>query len=178
VRRARPAAAVVLALVLPLGCVGAEDNRFVKRAAAQHLRMVRLGELALERARSEEVRRFARRMVEDHRRASEEARALAERKGLTVATTLSGRSRRAWDRLAGLSGDEFDRAYMRLMVNDHQGDAKTYHKVAGYLITDPRSPFFETDEDVKRWAGRMLPMVEEHRRLAERVAGQLAAPAR
>ena len=54
------------------------------------------------------------------------------------------------DRLAKLKGAEFDRAYMREMVQDHDKDVKAFrqHAQSG------------TDPDVKQFAQKTLPTIE------------------
>ena len=84
-----------------------------------------MGDLALERSRNEQVRAFAQTMVRDHRGVNEQAVALANRLGVTpadndVSRSLTSDAAAARSRIEGLSGAEFDRAYMEREVAYHQ----------------------------------------------------------
>jgi putative membrane protein len=84
-----------------------------------------MGELALERSTNDEVRAFAETMIRDHRGVNEQAVALATRLGVTptdndVSRSLTSDASSARSRIEGLSGAEFDRAYMEREVAYHQ----------------------------------------------------------
>lgn len=83
------------------------------------------GEQAAEKAESEQVKEFARTMVRDHTAANQQATELVQRVGITPEendtsrsiTTNAGATR---ERLAGMSGPEYDRAYVDSEVEYHQ----------------------------------------------------------
>ena len=77
---------------------------------------VETARLALERSRNPEVRAFAETMVRDHEAVNQQAVALLQRLGVTPAAhptsaALSTEAASERQRLAGLQGDAFDRAY-------------------------------------------------------------------
>jgi putative membrane protein len=83
-----------------------------------------MGDLALERSTDPRVREFAQTMVRDHRGVNEQAVALATRLGVTpsdndVSRGLVTDAEAVSTRLSGLSGAEFDRAYMEREVAYH-----------------------------------------------------------
>src|SRR5262245_24267991 len=95
------------------------DKEFVAKALSDGLVEVKLGELAEKRARNEKVKEFARTMVKDHTKANKELRELATNFKLAVAAGLGRDQQATYLRLSRLDGADFDRAYMKAMVEDH-----------------------------------------------------------
>lgn len=132
------------------------DRAFAEKAAQAGLMEVELGRIAQQKAASDPVRQFGARMVEDHTKANNELKQIAARKGIELPTTLDGRHRRDVDRLARLSGAEFDRAYMDHMVDDHRKDVKEFREHA----EDGK------DADLRAFAAKTLPVLQQHEALA------------
>ena len=65
-------------------------------------------------------------MQEDHGKAAEELKAVASSKAVQVPTALAGKQKKTVDRLSKLSGPEFDRQYIRAMIEDHKADLKAF----------------------------------------------------
>ena len=59
-------------------------------------------------------------MVDDHGKANDELKSLAQNKNITLPTDLDAKDKALHDRLAKLSGAAFDRAYMQAMLTDHR----------------------------------------------------------
>lgn len=135
------------------------DKKFVKDAAEGSLTEVELGKLAQEKGSSEAVKEFGSRMVEDHGKASQELQQLATKTGLEVPSELPRKAKKAHEKLAKLSGPEFDKAYAKMMMNDHKGDAKSFDRQA----KDGKIP------EVKEFAAKNLPTIQEHKKLAEQL---------
>lgn len=140
------------------------DQGFVTRAARGGLAEVQLGDLAKDKASSPEVKQFAERMVTDHSRANDELKALAQSKNITLPSTLSMKDQALKDRLSKLSGEQFDRAYMRAMVRDHTKDVNEFR----------RESKSAKDPDVKAFAAKTLPTLEDHLKLAHQDAKAVA----
>ena len=100
------------------------DQHFMKEAAEGGMAEVQLGQLASQRASSDSVKQFGKRMADDHQKAADELKQLASQKGVALPTSLDRGHQRLYDRLSKLSGADFDRAYMKEMVKDHQQQAK------------------------------------------------------
>ena len=84
------------------------DAKFMKHVARDGMAEVELGRLASQRASSGTVKQFAQQMITDHSRANDELMQLAEQKGVEVPTALDRKHKKAYDRLAKLSGPDFD----------------------------------------------------------------------
>src|SRR5207302_11467093 len=102
------------------------DKTFVKKAAAGGLAEVELGQLATEKASSEDVKKFGQRMVDDHGKANDQLKQVASEEHITLPEGLSAKDKATKDRLEKLSGAQFDRAYMRDMVKDHRQDVAEF----------------------------------------------------
>jgi len=135
------------------------DQEFVKKAAIGGMAEVELGRVAMQRAARPAVRSFGERMVADHGRGNTELAALARSKGMDVSTTLDTTHQAMRDRLSGLSGADFDRAYMSEMVRDHTEDVALFERAAETA----------SDADVKAFAARSLPMLRDHLALARQI---------
>jgi putative membrane protein len=128
------------------------DEKFMKEAAEGNLAEVKLGELAQQHAASDSVKQFGKRMATDHQKAYDELKQLASQKGAAVPTTLDRSHQAVYDRLAKLNGADFDRAYMKDMVKDHDKDVKAFQKEANS----------GKDADLKAWASQTLSTLKEH----------------
>jgi len=133
------------------------DHSFVMEAAMGGMAEVELGKLASEKAQSEQVKQFAQRMVTDHGKANDELKTLAQNKNISLPTDPGAKHKATKDRLSKMSGAAFDKAYMQEMLNDHRKDVSDFQK-------ESRSG---KDPDVKAWATKTLPTLQEHLQLAQ-----------
>lgn len=140
------------------------DQTFVTKAARGGLAEVELGNLAKQKASSDQVKQFGDRMVSDHSKANSDLKTLAQNKNITLPTDLSAKDKALRDRLSKLSGDQFDRAYMQAMVKDHTKDVNEFR----------RESQSAKDPDVKAFAAKTLPTLEEHLQLAQQDAKAVA----
>jgi len=114
------AAALTTSMLLSIGSVGAADKaksdhpdwEFFKDAAQGGMAEVTLGQMATNRAENEAVKSFAERMVIDHGKAIQELKDLAVAESVTLPTEMSKDAKALQKKLSGLSGAEFDKAYM------------------------------------------------------------------
>lgn len=146
------------------GAAAGADSTFVKEAAMGGLAEVELGRLAAQKAQSADVKQFAQHMVDDHSKANDQLKPLAQQKGIDVPTQLTGKHKSEYDRLSRLSGAQFDRAYMQLMLQDHRKDVSDFRKES----TSGKDP------DVKQFASQTLPTLEDHLKMAQSTAGAAA----
>jgi putative membrane protein len=137
----------------------ASDKRFVKDAAEANATQVELGKLAQQKGSSDAVKEFGKRMVEAHTEANEELKQAATKANIQVPTEPPRKVKKTGDKLAKLSGPDFDRAYARIVVNEHKDDVKAFAREAqGGKATE-----------VREFASRTLPKLQEHRKLAEQL---------
>lgn len=132
------------------------DKTFVREAAVGGTAEVELGKLATERATNPDVKSFGQRMVDDHGKAGTELKELAASKKIALPTDLDPKEKELRDRLMKLQGPAFDRVYMDAMVKDHEADIREFQ----------RESKSGTDPEIKAWAAKTLPTLEEHLRIA------------
>ncbi len=140
--------------------LSAADRKFVKEAAEGGMAEVELGQLAVEKASSDDVKKFGQRMVDDHSKANEKLKMIAASKSLTLPEGPNAAQKATKERLSKLSGAQFDKAYMRDMVQDHKKDVAAFKTES----TSGR------DADIKNFASETLPTIQDHLKMAESVA--------
>jgi len=133
------------------------DRKFVEDAAKGGMAEVALAKIAEQRASSPEVKQFAQRMEQDHSKANEQLRQIAEAKGVTMPAGPKAADKHEESKLSKLQGQDFDREYMDYMVKDHKKDVKEFQKQAQKA----------KDPDVKSFAQQTAPTLEEHLQMAQ-----------
>lgn len=129
---------------------------FLRKAVAGGHTEVTLAILAQQKSASEPVKQLARRIQKDHEKANAELQAIADKKNVSVDHKTTADQAKLKARLEPLSGAAFDRAYLEAMVEDHQKDTKEFEKQASA----------GTDPELKAFASRTLPDLQDHLKLA------------
>ncbi len=145
------------------GQLSSRDFKFVKAAAEGGQMEVTLGQLAVQNAQDPAVREFGTKMVQDHQAANQQLAQIITQKGATVSDVPGMMDERTTKKLQELKGSEFDRAYMKHMVSDHKAVIKEFQKEADS----------GDDADVKGFASKTLPTLQEHLRLAQDTQAKL-----
>jgi putative membrane protein len=133
------------------------DTDFVMRAAQAGMAEVAAGKMAESNGQAASVKSFGKRMVADHTKAGDELKQIAGKKGVMMPTSPSDEQKKAGQRLQGLKGAEFDKAYAAQMVKDHE-DAVTLFENESDSGMDP---------DLKAFAKKTLPTLQEHLTMAK-----------
>ena len=126
-----------------------KDVNFIQKAAGGGQQEVENGKMAEKQGKSADVKRIGARMVADHTKANKELTELANRKGVTFDT----RGVRAQN----IGAADFDRQYLKLLELDHKNDIAEFQKEAKS----------GDDRDVKAWAAKSLPTLQEHLAMVE-----------
>jgi putative membrane protein len=139
------------------------DSTFVAKAAAGGMEEVALGRLAQEKAASPQVKQFGQRMVTDHSKANKQLAQAAQESGIAIPPNADSKAQKEAAKLADKSGKDFDTAYMKMMLKDHEHDIKEFQKEA----SSGQAPA------VKNTASETVPVLEQHLTMAKQVAGQV-----
>ena len=145
--------------------LNSHDLDFVNNAAQGGTTEVELGHLAAQKSTDPAIQRFADRMVRDHSKIDLKLTALASSKGVQLPTGKGLMNDTTYLELKVLSGKEFDKAYVKAMVADHKEDVSSFEKQS------------ETaqDPDVKNFAAKTLPMLQEHLIMIQKIQSDMDA---
>ena len=142
-----------------------KDMKFVHDAAMGGMLQVQLGKIAQDKAQSQDVKDFGARMVTDHTGVNTALKQLADKKGIMVPDKLDAKHEKIVDKLSKLSGADFDKEYMKLMVKGHKSDVAAFKKASKDL----------KDPDLKDFAAKTLPAYEEHLKMAKETSAKIGA---
>lgn len=149
----------------PVKAPGESDKQFMKTAAMGGAAEIELGQLAQSKASDPKVKQFGQRMVKDHSKAADELKSVAESQHIALPTGIDREDKAAKSRLSKLAGAEFDKSYMRLMVQEHTKTVDKFKREAehGY------------DNSVKKFAQETLPTLESHLSEARQIEAGLSS---
>lgn len=157
---------VPVARSVPDATVGKNaDITFVRKAAVGGMAELKLGQLAQEKGSSESVKAFGKRMETDHTKAADDLKQVAAKNNITLPNGLDAKNQATYDRLSKLSGSQFDRAYMRAMVMDHEEDVAEFKRES----STGKNP------DVKQFASQTAPTLDDHLKQAREIAKTVGA---
>jgi len=153
------------------------DKDFVNTMLSDGNAEVELGRMATQKASSPDVKRFAQMMVDDHSKAGADLKQIAMMYSIPMAPQNEDKHKDLMDRLSKLRGPQFDKDYMKAMVDEH-GDAvdslqSRVDSTASLKdqITDPakadKQVVPEKNDNavaasVNGWAATTLPVVRRH----------------
>jgi putative membrane protein len=141
------------------------DRDFVGDMMADGRAEVSLGKLAQQKARNQKVKEFAAMMIRDHQRAGTELKTLASQVDIDMSKVDADidHGKATYERLSTLSGLEFDREYMKSMVEDHKRALKDVEDQADGAEND----------HIKQWAAKTLPTLKKHLEQAKDISESL-----
>ncbi|MGD0444222.1 MAG: DUF4142 domain-containing protein [Edaphobacter sp.] len=113
-----------------------QDRMFLRKAAEGGIAEVKLGQLAAQKAGSDDVKAFGQKMVDDHIKLNGEIAQVADSMGVMLPKTMNKDDQAEYDKLNALSGDAFDTEYLAFMVKNHHNDLHTFRLEAA-CRTDP-----------------------------------------
>ena len=137
------------------------DTKAITDMAMANMAEVEAGKLAQSKSQNAEVKTFAQQMIDDHGKGLQEVQTLAQSKGVTLPTELDAKHKAMAAKLEKMTGDAFDREYMKT------GGVKAHKDTLAMLKKHEKAA---KDADVKALAGKMIPTVEQHLKAAEQNA--------
>jgi putative membrane protein len=106
------------------------DKDFVASTFQDGMGEVQLGQLATQRGLSDDVKQFGQKMVDDHTMLDDQMEWAAQHMGVRLPPGISKKNKELIGRLQGLSGKQFDNAYIVAMVKDHKNDVTNFREEA------------------------------------------------
>lgn len=133
------------------GALSVQDSQFVNEAAKGGMMEVAGGKNAAKHGQNADVKQFGNRMVTDHSAANNELKGIASKKGIKLPAAPSAPK---WSS---------DKAYMELMVQDHE------HDLAAFKTEASKG----SDPELKAFASKTSKVIAEHLKLAKQINGKL-----
>lgn len=177
--------AAILSTAVGLGAVAAQsagrqqsasqpvsEHQFVPQAAMANMAEVQLGHLALKKAQNADVKKFAQMMVDDHLGAQNELADVAAGANIQWPKQLDEKHRKLQQRLSGISGAQFDREYMKAMVDGHREVEMMFTTYIG-PARGTKADSSSLAGKVQPWAAKVLSDVKVHLKEAEQISATL-----
>ncbi len=137
------------------------EQAFVTKALEGGDAEVQLGQLALQKSQSNDVKQYAQKMVSEHSQMSDKwFKPVAKQLGASEPKGPSKKDKKEIARLQGLSGADFDNEYIKMMLKDHKQDLKDFETEAQAA----------QDQNVKMVAEQGVKVITQHLQLAELLA--------
>jgi putative membrane protein len=121
---------------------------------------VELGQLAVQKAQSEDVRQFGQKMIDDHTKMGDQMKDVAKKEGISIPNGVPAKDKELEAKLKSLSGDSFDNAYIKAMLKDHQHDLSEFKREAN----------LGNDTSIKDAASQGRELISQHLKMVEDIA--------
>jgi putative membrane protein len=154
-------AAAISSVALASASFAADESTFLQDAVQGSLAEVQMGQLAQQNGGSEDVKAFGQTLVTDHTKSMDQASALAKSMNVQVPTEPKPEAQQEYEKLQGLQGAEFDKAFAEHMVMDHQKEIDKFEEQAQ-----------GGSDEVAQFAKQTLPVLNTHLDLAKKIEAQ------
>ena len=142
--------------------VAPRTGDFISDAAASEMFELAASKLAAEHA-SGDVQTFAKEMVSDHTKTTDELNGLAKSAKVSLPITMTGSGQSMLTKLKGLQGQEFAKQYMDDQVSAHKDAVSMFERYGKS----------GDNEQLKNWANQTLPTLRHHLEMAQNIYGKL-----
>lgn len=157
-------------LAVPLAALGADkspDSNFFKQAAEGGIGEVEAGKLAQEKGSSQAVKDFGAMMVKDHSAAGDKLKSLAAGENVDLPSTSGVKNMASKAKLEVLTGDSFDKSYIKSQVVAHRQAVALFRKEA----------VSGNDAQAKAFAAATLPTLKAHQKKIDQIAAEAGVAA-
>ena len=129
-----------------------DDKKFARDAAENGLIEVELSKLAMQKTSRDDIKQFAEKMVDDYSKVNDQLKEVAAKENIQIPDSTDNKHQSRVDRLGKLSGDEFDKAYIKDQVKEQQATVRDFNAEAQS----------GADPNVKAFASNRLPALQSH----------------
>lgn len=126
------------------------DVRFARRIVEDGFLKGEMGKLAVEKGQSEQVRNIGQGLIDDHGRWNKTLTKIAGENKITLPDKMGPKHKAVLDRLAALSGADFDRTFLKELVHYQDSDLTLLRNEARNGTIDP----------MRKFASRGIPGLE------------------
>jgi putative membrane protein len=106
------------------------DKDFVWRAAQDETAAIQLGKLAADHGATVQVKDYGRKLVDDHTSLKSQLVDIATRENILLPQGISDAQGEAFALLSKLSGERFDREFVRRAASDHRAELTAFLREA------------------------------------------------
>lgn len=139
------------------------DQRFLRDAASANQAQIRLGQLAVDRGSTAKTRQLGQRVLDDHNQIADRLQTIASRLDVVLPGEPTATQKADFERLAILTGKQFDDAYVEMLKSDQQQAIALFQDEARDAV----------DPELERFAQSALPSLRRHEQLAARAIDKL-----
>jgi len=149
------------------GAISEQD--FMARATEVHLAHLDMARVARMHSNNGAVKSYAGTVLKDYQEGLQDLARLMRDKNIAQPDTFDGETKQDIDRMGTLSGSEFDREFINMMVSGHQKTLELFRSVS----------FTAHDTEVQDYVDGMIPKLDKHLREAQELQSKLfSGPAR
>jgi len=128
------------------------DAEFVYDVIESNYGEIKLAELANQRSRNNQVKQIAQTLLTDHTASLNELKTLAQAKAISIPVEERAASKRKLEDMAGESGEEFDKGWLKEMMGLHDETIEKFEK----RMEDTN------DAELKAYISKTLPVLRKH----------------
>ncbi len=136
---------------------------FAEKAAMGNMMEIEASKIALSQASHADVKTFAQTVIDDHSKVAEDLNRIASTKNMMLPTMLSEGQQKDLNDLREKTGNDFDKMYVSMMVDDHKDDVDAFQNAVDNL----------DDADLKTFAINTLPTLQKHRATIEDIHNKI-----
>jgi len=140
------------------------DANFLQLAAQADMTTAHLGQMAVDRGNQDEIKNFAKTLVQDHTSDYQQLTALSMKTGDSIPTAIDKANNREIQAFERYKGKAFDRKFVLNQAIEHEKLVKAFQKEAEQ----------GSNPDIKAYASKALPTIERHLHDVENLAKRLA----
>jgi putative membrane protein len=140
------------------------DTHFVDHAYTAGQNEILLNQMALQRSRNEDVRKFAQKMLEDHSKNNQDLILIVSELRIAVPDKPLPEQEKGLQEISSNQVKDFDKEFMDHMVTEHEKAVKLFEQGSKEL----------KNEKLKEYATKSLPTLKEHLKMAKETRDKVA----
>ena len=144
------------------------DEHFIKEASGDNQLEIQAGQMVAQQAQNQQVKQLAEKLVQDHQQSQQQLQQLAQQMNMQLPTELNAVQQAKLQEMQKHHGEAMERAFAFDQVGDHTKDILCFQYEAEHAM----SP------ELKQFAQKNIPVLEEHLRMAREASEQWVPEAR
>lgn len=136
------------------------DRIFVHKITDGNFAEAHLGQLAAQKASSDDVKKLGQKMVDDHTTLDNNMKPVADELGVRAPTKLAKEDQEEFDKLSALSGSDFDKEYLAYTLRAQRKDLHEFRRETAQT----------NDPQIRDTINGVQPMVVGHLYMVNKLA--------